>query len=119
MLQILHRSTDGDGIDRAGFDRQGLVFIEVLNEPAAIMWISLELLLVHAVADDIGISRVWREMRDPASHQIENLSARRKDLGIERGYRRDRVIVDMGDETRCRVEEIILTGIILLESLRR
>lgn len=71
-LKILQAHAAERGIERASFERQQRVAIEVLNEPAVEPRIGGELALVHAVPNDLGVRTVSRQVADPAGHQVQN-----------------------------------------------
>ena len=46
--------------------------VQVLDEPAIEARVGREFLCVHAVADDLGIGDVVRQVADPARHEVEH-----------------------------------------------
>ena len=75
LLQILHRDADHRRVDAVVVERQVRVLVQVLHEPAAEARVRRQLGCVHAVADDLGITDLRRQMADPAAHQIEQHAA--------------------------------------------
>jgi len=77
FLQILY----GDGAHRAVeviiLQRQHRLAIEVLHKPARQPRIGRQLLGVHAMADELAVIDIGRQMADPARHQIEQARHRR------------------------------------------
>ncbi len=71
------------------------------------------------MADDLAIGNIARQMADPARHQIENRAARRKQRTIEFGDSHGRLGVDMGDEARRGIENMVRRLIFLAEGVRR
>src|SRR5262249_38670630 len=109
---------DRGGVDACAVEWKHWIGIEVLHKVAREPRIGGQLFLVHAVADDLAVGDIGRQMADPARHEVEDHAAGWKQLAIERGDRRDRGVVDMRDQPRRRVKTLIRRGV-LLEKCRR
>ena len=71
------------------------------------------------MADHLGVTDLRRQMADPAAHEVEDGSARRKMLAVEPSDGGDGRIVDVGDEARRRVEQLVRRLVDAAEQLAR
>src|SRR5262249_5186758 len=62
---------------------------------------------IHPEQNHFAIRDLGRQMADPAAHQIEDCSARRKVFAIELGDGRDGLVVDVRDEARILIAELV------------
>ncbi len=113
-LQILSTDAAQPSIEGALIEGQCCLAVEIPHEPAVQARVGGELVGVHAVAHDLGILDIVGQMTDPARHQIENAAAVGERGAVEAGQRRDSTRIDVGDQSRRRVEGKIIARILLV-----
>jgi hypothetical protein len=117
ILQILPTGNDQAGIDTFTLQRNPLIAVEVLHPAALQPWIGIQFPGVEAVADDAGVGDLFGQVRHPARHQIKNHRSGGNALAVELGEPLTESRVEMVNETRFGIKELIVTSV-PLASLR-
>jgi len=86
---------------------QARVAVEVVHHPFGQPRVGGQLLGIHAQPGHAPIGYLRRQMADPAAHQIQHRSARRKILAVKLGHRRDGAAVNMRHQPRRLIEDLI------------
>ena len=111
-----HRDRIGEVVDRdatrrviegVGRERERRIRVQVVHDPRRRLRVRGELLCIETEDGEVG-GRV-SEVRHPRAHEVEDV-ALHIEFVVERADRRDRGVVDVGDEPRERVE----LGVLLL-----
>src|SRR6516165_6400637 len=106
-LQVLDRHANHRGVEAGIAERQARLTVEVLDEPTVEPRIGGELGGVHAVADHLLVRDFRRQVADPAAHQVEQHAIRRQQVAVEAGQRRYGTLVDVTDEPRRLIEDLV------------
>jgi hypothetical protein len=106
--EVVDRHAAGDVVERLVREGQHRVGVEVVHDILGQHRVGPQLCGVHPEPDQSA--RCGPEVRDPRRHQIEDLAVD-GELGVRRADRRDRSVVDVGDQPGWTVELRVRGGV--------
>ena len=68
LLQVLDRHADHGGVDARRIEGESGIAVEVSHKPTSQPRVGGEFSRIHAVADDLRIADLGRQVADPAAH---------------------------------------------------
>src|SRR5262245_31597786 len=117
--EVVDRHADGRAVEAGVAERQARLLIQIAHEPFRGARIRRQLFPIHPEQNHFALGGLRRQVTDPAAHEIEDRSTRRKVFAIELGDGGDGPVVDVRDEARTLVEEIVGRLVESREELRR
>jgi len=104
MDDVLDRHGAHRSVERLVVKGQPRRLVQVVDDVISQSRIVSHLLCVQPQTNDFAGPKVPRQVRTPATHQVEKLPAGGQHLGIQPSQRGDRPVVDMDDLARVAVE---------------
>mmetsp|Transcript_11796 Transcript_11796/g.38768 ORF Transcript_11796/g.38768 Transcript_11796/m.38768 type:complete len:228 (+) Transcript_11796:207-890(+) len=123
LREVVHAHSVGDDVERVVLVRKLWVVVEVTHVVRSEDRVALQLLLIHAEADNLARGITLRVVRDPRRANVEKsfafVARRRELLCVPFRERLDGSVINVCNEARVLIEDGVRALIEPLERLRR
>jgi hypothetical protein len=117
VLEVLYRDGTEDGVERSRLQWEGLVLVQIPDEPLVETVVGREFVPVQPVAHhapEVGVREVGR----PGAHRVEDPVPCRQAFVVQCGQPVDERVVDVDDEPWLAVERGVV-ALVDFASIRR